>query len=233
LACSHMPDVDAVIMMTQDAVINTPDAIDRLSQALDDPRVGVAYGRQLGRETGNAIERHGRWFNYPAVSRIQTIEDRDTLGIRTAFSSNSFSIYRQEALNEVGGFPDRVISGEDIYVAAKMLLAGWDIAYVADAVVVHSHGFTVRQEFKRYFDIGVHHARERWLLDTFGSARGEGARFVRSELWYLLRHAPHLIPLAVIRTVSKLAAYRLGKKWEILPRGLVRRLSSSNLFWKS
>lgn len=233
LACDCLGDVDAFVMMTQDAVLDSEHSLEALCRALDNPRVGAAYGRQIGREEANAIERHSRIFNYPETARLLTLESRDTLGLRAAFLSNSFAIYRKEALDEVGGFPADVIFAEDSYVAAKMLLAGWTISYVADASVIHSHHFRVLQEFRRYFDIGVHHSRERWLLDSFGAASGEGARFIRSEFRYLVRHAPHLIPLAMVRSLSKLVAYRMGGRWQSLPAGLVRKLSSSNSFWKS
>ena len=66
-----------------------------------------------------------------------------------------------------------------------MLLKGYKVAYSADAAVLHSHNYSMKQEFKRYFDLGVFLEKEHWILDTFGKAEGEGLRFVRSELAYL------------------------------------------------
>lgn len=124
----------------------------------------------------------------------------------------------------VGGFPADVIFGEDMCVAARMILAGWKIAYRPDAQVYHSHDYGMWQEFRRYFDIGVMLAREPWLLDTFGKPEGEGARFVRSETAYLLRHAPLLVPSAWWRTLLKLAGFRIGKAEPVFPAWLRRRL---------
>ena len=132
----------------------------------------------------------------------------------------------------VGGFPQDVIFGEDTITAAKFLLAGWKIAYVAEAQVYHSHSYTWRQDFKRYFDIGVLHARENWLLKEFGSAGGEGSRFVRSELNYLWPRYWWLIPSALIRTALKLVGYRLGRIENKLSLGWKRKLSMHPNFWK-
>ena len=85
----------------------------------------------------------------------------------------------------VGGFSPDVIFGEDTLVVARMHRAGWKTAYVADAMVRHSHAYSIAEEFRRYFDIGVLHARESWLVDQFGSASGEGRRFVVSEMRHL------------------------------------------------
>lgn len=58
-----------------------------------------------------------------------------------------------EALNKVGGFP-KILTHEDYYVTAKLLKAGYNICYVADAVIEHSHNYGIVKEFRRYFDAG-------------------------------------------------------------------------------
>ena len=125
-----------------------------------------------------------------------------------------------------------MIFGEDTITAAKMLLAGWKIAYGAEAQVYHSHSYTWRQDFKRYFDIGVLHARENWLLQEFGNTGSEGGRFVRSELNYLWPRYWWLVPSALIRTALKLTGYRLGRVENKLNLKWKRKLSMYSSFWK-
>lgn len=223
---------DILVYMTQDAVPFDSTSIEKLvSPIVSDSTVGAAYGRQLPRKGANPIEAHARLFNYPAMSALKKLSDKSTLGIKTAFISNSFAAYRKEALAGIGGFPSNVIIGEDMYAAAKMLLKGWKIAYCADAMVYHSHNYSIWQEFKRYFDIGVFHGRENWIIETFGKAEGEGLRFVLSEFRYLLREKPALIPSAIIRNLMKLIGYKLGYKEEMLPLWIKRRLSMNEKFW--
>jgi rhamnosyltransferase len=153
-------------------------------------------------------------------------------GIKTAFLSNSFAAYRVSALKEVGGFPAHVILAEDMIVAAKMLQAGYQVAYAADACVYHSHDYTPWQEFKRYFDIGVLHAKEFWLLETFGAPTGEGKRFVLSEWRYLLKHALWLLPLSVINTGMKWCGYQMGRHEAYLPEWAKVKLSMYKGYWQ-
>ncbi len=233
LAAEILEEAQIIIYMTQDAIPASPDALERLITAFEDPNVGAAYGRQLPRLGATPIEAHARLFNYPPVSEVRTLADIPRLGIRAAFMSDSFAAYRRAALMDVGGFPRRVILGEDTFVAAKMLLAGWKIAYRADAQVYHSHAYSPWQEFKRYFDIGVFHAREPWIRERFGEAEGEGWRYVRSELTYLLRENPLLIPSSLVRLPLKYLGYRLGKLEASLPRWLKKRLSMHAFFWDS
>jgi rhamnosyltransferase len=231
MAAEMLPESDILIYLTQDAIVAGCESLQDLIRAFDDPTVGVAYGRQLPRPGASAIEAHARLFNYPATSQVRDLTSREELGFKSIFISNSFSAYRRSALMAVGGFRSGVILSEDTIVAANMLLNGWRIAYVAEAAVYHSHSYSWGQEFKRYFDIGVLHSREQWLLTRFGRANQEGRRFVISELSYLRRNAWTHIPSAMIRTILKLVAYRLGRMEDRLTPDLKRHLSMHHQFW--
>jgi rhamnosyltransferase len=195
------------------------------------PSVACVYGKQLPHTDATPVAAHARLFNYPAASRVVSLVDKERLGIKTCFMSNSFAAYRVADLQAVGGFPSDVILGEDMSVAARLLMTGKSVAYVADACAYHSHNYSVMQEFRRYFDTGVFHARSPWLLAEFGSAGGEGLRFVRSELAYLWRHAPGWIPSALVRTAAKLIGYRLGRLESRWPLWFKRWCSMHKGYW--
>ena len=232
LGASLCADAKFLILLTQDAVPVSADAFSRILGAFENDRVGIAYGRQLPRPQARAIERHARLSNYPAhPSQVRSLQDRTRLGIKVVFCSDSFAAYRHSMLDEVGGFPESAYFAEDQMIAGRMLMADQSIAYCADAEVVHSHGYTVIQDFKRYFDVGVFHARNRWILEQFGASEGAGLKFVRSELGYLLAHEPWSIPSAILRTVAKYMGYRLGLNEAKLSVDQKRRLSMSSYYW--
>lgn len=225
-------DVEIVVFLTQDALLANPQAIERLVHAFAENKVGAAYGRQLPHVDAGPLGAHARLFNYPAESQIRAFEDRQSHGIKTAFISNSFAAYRREALMAVGGFPRDVIMNEDTFVAGHMLLAGWKIAYCANAKVHHSHDYGWGEEFRRYFDIGVFHARNAWLRERFGQVEGEGRRFVLSELAFLSRRAPWLIPSAIVRNGLKWLGFKLGSRFHgELPLGVKKRFSLHAAYW--
>ncbi len=231
MAAEMLSAADILVYLTQDAILAGPDELSRLVAAFDDPSIAVAYGRQFPRAGADAIEAHARLFNYPAQSNVRDMNDRHRLRFKTIFVSNSFAAFRRSALMEVGGFPIQIIFGEDTFTAGKLLMAGYRIAYVAEAAVYHSHAYTWLQEFKRYFDVGILHRREHWLLDNFGGPSGEGRRFVASELNYLLRKDASKIPSAMIRTGLKYLGYKLGKTEDKLPLALKRHLSLNSKYW--
>jgi rhamnosyltransferase len=231
MAATRMNWAETIVFLTQDAIPCGDHAIRNLVAAFADPNIGAAYGRQLPRAEANAIEAYARLFNYPDVSNERSFASREALGFRATFFSNSFAAYRRSALEDVGGFPNVIVS-EEVSVVARMLVAGWNLAYQADAEVIHSHPMDLRTEFSRYFDIAVHHSREDWILKEFGHVGGEGTLFALSELRYLMHHAPHLVPLATLKNATKWLGYRVGMHERHLPLWSKRALSAQKAFWK-
>ena len=225
LAVRNLENRDFLVFLTQDAILSDSSSIENLLAPFSDESVAAVCGRQLPRSNAALIEAHARVYNYPSGSYSRSIRDAGDYGLKTAFISNSFAAYRISALKDVGGFPDDVIFGEDMYVAARMLKAGYKIAYAADACVYHSHDYTLLQELKRYFDMGVFHAREPWIRQELGGAEGEGMKFVISEFRYLLKHAFWRIPEAFLRTLLRYTGFRLGLIESRLPLFMKRRLA--------
>lgn len=231
---SEQVDGQALIVMTQDAIPATPETFANLIDELQsDPQNGVAYGRQLPHPDAGVLGAQSRHFNYPGQSRSKSLADAATLGIKTCFSSDSFSVYRRSALKAVGGFPSDVIGSEDAYVAARMLLDGFKVRYAASAQVYHSHDYRLLDEFHRYFDIGVFYGREPWIAQAFGHAGGEGKRYVLAELAALRQAgALHRVPEVLVRSAFKLLGYRLGHLERQLPLALKRRISMFPGYWR-
>jgi rhamnosyltransferase len=231
LMIERHPDYDIYVFMTQDAYLQDSDAVARLIQPFSDRKVGAVCGRQLHHWDANLLAQHARIFNYPPSVAIKSIADAPHLGIKTAFMSNSFAAYRKEALDAVGGFPNHVIFAEDMYVASRMLMGGWKIAYAGNAQCRHSHNYTLREEFSRYFDMGVFHAREPWIRQTFGGAGGEGIQYVKSELSFLGFRYWYLWPGSILRNAIKLLGYKLGQQEVRLPLMLKRKLGMYRRYW--
>lgn len=227
-------NAEVVVLMTQDALPVSAADIDKLVAAFANPKLGAAYGRQLPYPDCHLFGQHLRRFNYTSKSYVRSLQDSATFGIKTAFLSNSFAAYRRSALLEMGNFKRGLILGEDSYAGGRLLLAGFELAYVAEAQVYHSHSYTVWQEFKRYFDIGVFHALEPWLLTDFGKPEGEGWRYVKSEFTFLCaERAWLLLPQFLVRNACKLLGYKLGRYYLHIPKSWRPTLSMHHRWWSS
>ncbi len=231
LALSLAMPSEVVLFLTQDAILEDENSISRLMECFNNPKIAAAYGRQLPHLNAGVIGEHARYYNYPEKSIIKSRSQLKTLGFKTIFISNSCAAYRRSVLQDVGSFPDRSIFGEDTYVAAKLILNDWDVAYCAEARVYHSHDYNFLTEFQRYFDIGVFHSEQNWLLSTFSKPEGEGIKFLRSELNYLWKKQPAMIISALLRTGLKYVGYKLGKYHRFIPLVLKLHLSMNKKYW--
>ena len=230
MAAEMCQDADILIYMTQDAYLASPESVNNILKFFDDSKVSAVCGRQLPHKNANPLARHARVFNYPEKTEIKDESDISKQGIKVPFISNSFSAYRRSVLMEVGGFPADTILSEDMYVAAKMVLAGYKIVYSGEATCYHSHNYTPLSEFKRYFDIGVFHAREPWIRENFGGAGDEGLRFVKSELKYVWPNF-YWLCRSCVTSALKLVGYKLGQKERWMPLWLKKKLSMHHRFW--
>lgn len=230
----QLAQYESVIFMTQDALPASNDTLERLITMLysrDD--IAMAYGRQLPYPETGTFGHFARLMNYPAQSLIKTKALIPKMGIKTCSCSNSFAAYRKADLLAVGGFPTDTILGEDVSVAARFILQGKVLAYCAEAEVFHSHDYTLLEEFKRYFDIGVFHQEQRAVLSPFTQAESEGFKYVLEEWQYLRRNGYlRLVPAQIVRTIAKYVGYRLGSYEQYLPVGLKRKISMHQSFWK-
>lgn len=224
---------ELLVFMTDDAILASPDSLRKLISAFEDRQVGGAFGRQLPRQGAGPFEAHARNFNYPEQPRSISVKNIAQYGSKSVFFSNSFAAYRRSAFERCGGFPRNTILCEDMFLAARLLMEGWEIRYVPDATVYHSHDYSAFQEFKRYFDLGVFQARESWISERFGKHGGEGLRFLLSEVNYLAHNSPASLVSMPFRIFAKAAGFYLGKMEALIPLSWKKKISMHRRFWDS
>ena len=233
MAIEQFPDKEIYVFLTQDAILKDERTLKKLLDVFQDEKIGCAYGRQLPHKHATFFSAFARGLNYPAESHVLSYKDRDRYGIKTVFISNSFAAYRRTAMMEVGGFPTNTILSEDMFVAANMVLQDWKVAYVSEACVYHSHNYTIMQEFKRYFDIGVFHSRESWIRTTFGAAESSGIKYIMAEIKAAIKKNPFLLIDLVLRDGFRFFGYRMGLKEKVIPLKVKRYLSMMPRYWES
>ncbi len=223
---------DIVVMVSADAYARDADALGRLVEPVASGEAAVSYGRQIARSGAGTFEVFLRTFNYPAEGNMRRLEDASKYGAALSFCSDVFAAWSQEALDEIGGFRPTLFH-EDAIAAALLLKAGHRVAYVADAVVEHSHSYNLVCDFKRYFDAGYARTEYAQELSFSGTHAALGARYARMLLADLARSRPWLIPYALAHIGVKGAGYVAGA-WAVgkSPR-IACRLSGQEYFWSS
>lgn len=212
---------DYLLYMTQDAMPADSYLLEKLLGAFADERTGIAYARQLAREQADILERLAREHNYPAQSQVKSAADLDRLGIKTYFCSDVCAMYRRELYEELGGFVHPTIFNEDMIMASTVIGAGYQVAYCAEAKVIHSHSYTCMQQFHRNFDLGVSQRQYHEVFDSVSSEK-EGAGFAKQSLLYLLKRGKLWKAFYfALQCGFKLFGYQLGKRYDKLPKKIV------------
>ena len=228
-------EVTQVVFLTQDAVLADKQSISMLLKAFDDPKVAVAYGRQLPAKNASKIAEHSRLFNYPAQSKYENIENySDKPGIKAIFSSNSYAAYDRCIFETLEEFKSPSIMSEDLLFAAKSLLAGYSVCYQAEATVYHSHNYTLKQHFRRYFDTGYSHYLNRELMSNFKTAEKEGWKYIVSEFNFLFLsgHVLKALFYVPLLTGARYLAFKVGYYANYWPQKMNIRLSMNKQFWE-
>ena len=232
-AAVSFSDADLVLFMTQDAVPEDVHFIEELVDGMErDEKIAVSYARQLAKKDTKPIERLIRRFNYPEESRMKSLEDLDTLGIKTYFCSDVAAVYRREIFTELGGFETPAVFNEDMVYAAKAVKAGYKVYYNAEARVVHAHNLKLMEQFRRNFDVGASQADHPEVFEEISSESEGGKLFktvskglVKLGRWYLL-------PYFILQCGAKFIGFRLGKRYPKLKPGFVKKCSSNRAYWE-
>ncbi len=230
LAVTHSGG-DIIVFLTQDALPEDKYFIENLINPLEKAGIAAAYGRQIPRIDAKPTEKFARFFNYPDTTLVKDSGSLRELGIKTFFFSNVSSAIRKKEFEELGGFAENLIMNEDMLFAARLIFRGYKIAYVPEARVIHSHNYSLGQQFKRYFDIGVFLKKNSHELKD-AKADNAGAEFLKGEFRYLLKNKAYMwLPYSIGEGISRYIGYHLGMKHALLPNALRKRISMHSSYW--
>jgi cellulose synthase/poly-beta-1,6-N-acetylglucosamine synthase-like glycosyltransferase len=82
---------------------------------------------------------------------------RDGCSLISPFFAGANVAFRREALNDVGPYDERCISGEDQDMCLRVAQAGWELYFEPRAAVRHKNRLTVRSLARQWFYYGLHH----------------------------------------------------------------------------
>lgn len=222
---------DFVLFLTQDAIPYDDYYIENLVAPFVDANIVMTTGRQVARNDAGIIEILTREFNYPVDSHIRDHNDIKQMGIKTFFVSNVCSAYRKSAYYEMGGFKNPIIISEDMIIASDFIYTGNKIAYVAEAKVIHSHNYSLKQQFMRNFDTGV--VMKIYEDKFLGiSVQAEGVRMVKTILMELFKRGRYdQVVYYCIECAAKLFGNKLGGRYEKLTQNMIMKCTMNKMFW--
>jgi len=135
---------ERVVFLNSDCTPQHPEWLGNLIQGFDTDRVAAVFGRQIPRPNC-----------HPLLAK--DTEDTYGDGSRQVFWRHCFSMAAsaiRRSVWEVMSFREDIQYSEDIDWTWRARQRGWTIRYVPDAVVMHSHNYTLRQFYRRHYGEG-------------------------------------------------------------------------------
>ncbi|WP_105303393.1 glycosyltransferase family 2 protein [Anaerolactibacter massiliensis] len=197
---------DIIVFITQDIRIQRSDWLHELVKPIIENKCSASFSRQIS--TNHSIERYTREFNYPDHSMIKSRSDLEKMGTYTYFFSDASSAVDRRVFVKLNGYDQKNFpSNEDTYFAYKLIAEGYRIGYCADSVVEHSHSFTLKQLYDRYYLTGKFFAMEPDLQKSKTTRAGA------SLAEYILKRSLEERNMkAILNFVPNMAARYLGMK---------------------
>lgn len=200
-------NADILVFITQDIIIEREDWLANLTKSIQDGECEASYSRQTC--SNNTIEKYTRERNYPNESFIVSKQDIERKGLQTFFFSDASSAIKRDTFVKLNGYDGKNLpTNEDMYFSFKLITNGYKIKYCADSVVEHSHKFTLKQLYKRYYDTGVFFKQNSYLNKYKVNQAGGGMAL------YVLKRAiqDKNIPV-LIQFIPNMAARFLGMRF--------------------
>ena len=198
-----------VIFLNSDCTpVNDRWLSETMAMAVASPKAGAIFGRQVPRPDCQAVYAHDydRCFGEERESRRWD-----------HFFSMANSAVRRAAWQEQPFREDLQYSEDDEW-SRRLVRHGWEVVYAEEAVVMHSHNYTLPQAFRRAYGeayalaaLDEIHADHYGLLGAFASGAREGVR----DFGYCLRQHrlaewPHALAVRAWQRAGKLRGFRDG-----------------------
>jgi rhamnosyltransferase len=231
LGASHAGG-EVLVFISQDAIPASTEWLAHLTAPLkqDEGLAGV-YGRQSPHAGARPAEVYFLNFLYGPTARRQRLGDLAQVSMDVTLFSNVNSAVRRSVWEAIP-FAEDIVMSEDQEWSRRALQLGYELAYEPSAAVFHSHNYTLRSAFQRFFDSGVSSGRAYLSSDPDSGRvlRRRAIAYAIGELVWLLRTRQYRwLPYTVMYEATKMAGLVLGINYTRMPTWLSKRFSPLSL----
>jgi rhamnosyltransferase len=218
---------EILVYLSGDAIPLDRHWLAHLVTPFEDPAMGGTYGRQVAPEGIGPLRRFTMEQEYPETGEVRDLSAVDRVHLGLFRMSNANSAYRR-AVWERFRFSERVLMSEDMGMCRDILTNGMKVAYVPGAAVWHCHEKALWYEFQKAFDSGWSLTRLGILGNpAYGRETAYGARKALGAAGHFLRRGrPVLAARSVVHSGARWLGVQLGKRADVLPGTMTRRISA-------
>jgi len=220
-----------IVFLSQDACPYDKNWLKNLLLALDENGVAAAYSRQIPYSNASPMEKHFLNKNFPDQSKIlHTKVSKNFLRFKDVFFSNVSSATKKETLLKTP-FRESLIMSEDQQFSLDLLSQGLSVKYEAHSKVWHSHQYTLKTLFQRYFDSA--YSLKLIFSQNLKESVHIGRSYLKEEMILMVRKHPAWIPYYFCYLISKTLGAVLGLYADKLPQRIAKGFSLHKNYWIS
>lgn len=221
---------DTLVFLSSDGMPVGSRWLAKLVEPLADPCVAATYGRQLPAANADLTEVYLLHHFYPPEPARRSLQGEGAPLAHTILFSHVNAACKK-SLWERYPYDERLIMSEDLEWSRTLLLAGYEIVYVPEAPVTHSHTYTLPGLFRRNFDSGA--SLRAITRDTMSNWLMQGTRYLVGEVKFLIRsHNSRYLVRACIYEAVRCAGFMAGFYHALIPRPLKLYLSQHKYHWQ-
>lgn len=220
---------DILLFMTQDARPCGDDFDINIIRSFSG-KVKLVYGKHIPLEE-NPFEAFERRFLYGerVVVKPAKFKPDGRIDFPDFFASDVCLAVDRNTFWEVGGYPENVISSEELILSYKIVRAGYKIMYNPSVKVFHSHhNEKILESFRRWFDVGVFFSYYPFVKRGFYKF---AIHLFISEFIFLLFKHPNLIGNLIARGGIRFIAIQIGLRYKYIPSNFKKCFSMNKSFW--
>ncbi|OPX58990.1 MAG: Glycosyltransferase AglE [Methanobacterium sp. PtaB.Bin024] len=203
---------DVLVYLTQDALPIKEDFLEKLVAPLNDPKIGVSYGRQIANPDAKEATKFFYSYFYPDERNVlgkELAENPKNFYLAYIYVSDVCSAIKRDVWKHIR-FADNIPMSEDKDFALRALKSDYEIVYEPEATVYHSHDYSLHSLLKRRMQDGA--AFSNIALEGENEFLGRGFQFVMQEMKFLIRKKHFLdIPHAIMYNFIDFLGFTLGK----------------------
>jgi len=223
-----------VVYLTQDAIPTNNKWLEKLLKPFSSDQVVGVYARQVPKPDASPLERYFLLQRYPDQAHQKQFQKiLGPIKLEDIFFSNVCSAIRKKTLQEYP-FDEKLIMSEDQQWAKDVLLAGYSIAYQPEAMVCHSHDYTLKSVFRRFFDSGVSFEQMNKKGDFHPKITKDVIKDLKYQIHYMKKNGfTFFIPYALLYNSMKYLGVQFGMKSSKMPKWVNKSMSHHQYFWES
>ncbi len=223
-----------LVYLTQDAIPANENWLDSLIKNMEpDEEVAGVYSKNIPKSNCDPFEARyisHAWGNKREIKEITEYKEYKRHYKKIVFFSNISSCIRKDVWEKFP-FYDDLIMAEDQDWSKRVLEAGYKIVYEPKSVVYHSHTYSLKQLFKRYFDAGTAHKQVFRdnnrvylpLIPLFAMGVTMLDLSFMKQTGYNLLSIIKWIPKAMLRHLIEATGFWLGLHSKYLPKKVFKK----------